>query len=193
VEGTEGEVAHLLDAGDLRSAAAMIMRAYGPAILAYLAALARDEVRTDEAFSQFSEDLWRGLPAFRRDASIRSWAYTLAWHAWLRLEREAFRRHGRPLQSAEISGLAAEIRSSTPLYLKPQTKDAVAQLRDQLSASEQSLLVLRIDRDMSWSEVASVMSTAEAPLDAATVTKRFQRVKEKLRKLAEAAGLLKAT
>jgi RNA polymerase sigma-70 factor (ECF subfamily) len=192
VEGTEGEVARLLDAGDLRSAAAAIMRGYGPAILAYLAALARNEGHADDAFSQFSEDLWRGLPAFRRDASVRSWAYKLAWHSWLRLERDAFRRRGRPFDSSEISDLAAEIRSSTPLYLKPQTQDAVARLRDQLSAAEQSLLVLRIDRDMSWSEVASVMSTPEAPLDPATVTKRFQRVKEKLRKLAEEAGLLKA-
>jgi len=37
VKGTEEEVARLLDAGDLHSAAAAIMRAYGPAVLAYLA------------------------------------------------------------------------------------------------------------------------------------------------------------
>ena len=167
------------------------MRGYGPAIFGYLAALARDEDRADDVFSQFSEDLWRGLPAFRRDASFRTWVYKLAWHAWLRQERDAFRRHGRPFVSDEMSRLVAAVRSTTAVHLKSAAKDAVARLREQLTPAEQSLLVLRIDRGLSWSEVASVMSTAEDTLDSATLAKRFQRVKDKLRKLAEEAGLLK--
>jgi hypothetical protein len=47
-----------------------------------------------------------------------------------------------------------------------------------------------VDRDLSWSEVAEVMSTPEEPLDSRTAAKRFQRVKDKLRQLAEDAGLL---
>jgi RNA polymerase sigma-70 factor (ECF subfamily) len=190
VEAVEVEVVHLLELGDLQSAAATILHGYGPAILGYLAALARDEDRADDAFSQFCEDLWRGLPGFRRDASVRTWVYKLAWHAWLRNERDAFRRHGRPISSGEMSRLAAEVRSTTALHLRSEAKDAVARLREQLTTAEQSLLVLRIDRALSWAEVASVMSTPEDHLDAQTVAKRFERVKARLRKLAEAAGLL---
>jgi RNA polymerase sigma-70 factor (ECF subfamily) len=190
VEAVEAEIAHLLEVSDLQSAAATIVRGYGPAILGYLAALARDADRADDAFSQFCEDLWRGLPAFRRDASVRTWVYKLAWHAWLRNEREAFRRHGRPITTEEMSRLAAEVRSTAALHLRSEAKDAVARLREQLTPAEQSLLVLRIDRGLSWSEVASVMSTSEEHLDTQTVAKRFERVKARLRKLAEAAGLL---
>jgi len=190
VEAVEGEIAHLLESNDFPSAAAAIVRGYGPAILAYLAALAREADRADDAFSQFCEDLWRGLPAFRRDASVRTWVYKLAWHAWLRNEREPYRRRGRPLATKEMSHLAAEIRSTTALHLRSEAKDAVARLREQLTPAEQSLLVLRIDRGLSWSDVASVMSTPEEHLDAPTVAKRFQRVKDRLRKLAEDAGLL---
>ena len=190
VEPLEAEVGRLLQAGDLPSAAAVILRGYGTAILSYLAALARDEDRADDAFSQFCEDLWRGLPGFRRDASVRTWAYKLAWHAWLRNERDAFRRHGRPLFTEELSRLAAEVRSSTALHLRSEARDAVARLRNQLTPAEQSLLVLRVDRALSWSEVATVMSTPEERLDAQAAAKRFQRVKTKLRKLAEDAGLL---
>src|SRR5216684_1909300 len=182
VEAAEAEIAHLLESNDLPSAAAAIVREYGPAILAYLAALAREEDRADDAFSQFCEDLWRGLGGFRRDASVRTWVYKLAWHAWLRNEREPYRRRARPL--------ATEVRSTTALHLRSKAKDAVARLREQLTPAEQSLLVLRIDRDLSWSDVASVMSTPEEHLDAQTVAKRFQRVKARLRKLAEDAGLL---
>jgi RNA polymerase sigma-70 factor (ECF subfamily) len=193
VDALEAEVARLLERDDLRAAAAAILRGYGPSILSYLAALARDEDRADDTFSQFCEDLWRGLPGFRRDASVRTWVYTLAWHAWLRNERDAFRRHGRPLATDELSRLAAEVRSTTALHLRSEAKDAVALLRMQLSPAEQSLLVLRVDRALSWSEVATVMSTPEEHLDAQTVAKRFQRVKTKLRKLAEDAGLLGRT
>jgi RNA polymerase sigma-70 factor (ECF subfamily) len=190
VEAVEAEIAHLLETRDLPAAAAAIVRRYGPAILGYLAALARDADRADDVFSQFCEDLWCGLPAFRRDASVRTWVYKLAWHAWLRNEREAYRRRGRSLATEEISRLAAEVRSTTALYLRSGAKDAVARLREQLTPAEQSLLVLRIDRGLSWSEVASVMSTPEEQLDPQTVAKRFQRVKARLRQLAEAAGLL---
>jgi RNA polymerase sigma-70 factor, ECF subfamily len=190
VETREAEIGRLLEAGELSSAAAAILRGYGPAILSYLAALARDEDRADDAFSQFCEDLWRGLPGFRRDASVRTWAYTLAWHAWLRNERNALHRRWRPLATEEVSRLAAEVRSRTALHLRSEAKDAVARLRMQLTPAEQSLLVLRVDRRLPWSEVAVVMSTSEEALDAQTVAKRFQRVKTKLRKLAEEAGLL---
>jgi RNA polymerase sigma-70 factor, ECF subfamily len=190
VEALEAEIARLLEASDLTSAASAIMRGYGPSILGYLAALARDEDRADDVFSQFCEDLWQGLPAFRHDASVRTWVYKLAWHAWLRNEREAYRRHARPLVTEEMSRLAAAVRSTTALHLRTEAKDAVARLREQLASDEQSLLVLRIDRGLSWSEVASVMSTPEEHLDPQTVAKRFQRVKERLRKLAEDAGLL---
>ena len=191
MEDLEAEIAGLLEGGDSRAAATVIMRGYGPAILGYLAALARDEDRADDVFSQFSEDLWRGLPGFRRDSSVRTWVYTLAWHAWLRLERDAFRRHGRPLVTEEMSRLAAVVRSTTALHLRTEAKDAVARLREQLAPAEQSLLVLRIDRGLSWGEVATVMSTSEERLDSRTVAKRFQRVKERLRLLAKDAGLLK--
>lgn len=190
MDALEADIARLLEAGDHRAAAAAIIRGYGPAILGYLAALAREPDRADDAFSQFCEDLWRGLPGFRRDASVRTWVYAVAWHAWLRCERDAFRRRRRALASDEMSGLAAEVRSTTALHLRSEAKDAVARLREQLTPAEQSLLVLRIDRGLSWSDVASVMSTPEEPLDAQTVAKRFQRVKSRLRKLAEDAGLL---
>lgn len=190
MDALEAEIARLLETNELRAAAAAIIRGYGPAILGYLASLARDPDRADDAFSQFCEDLWRGLPGFRRDASVRTWLYTLAWHAWLRNERDPFRRRGQPLASDDMSRLAADVRSTTALHLRSEAKDAVARLRQQLTPTEQSLLVLRIDRRLSWSEVASVMSTSDEPLDAQTAAKRFQRVKARLRKLAEDAGLL---
>jgi RNA polymerase sigma-70 factor (ECF subfamily) len=190
VEELEGEIARLLETNDLSAAVSTIMRGYGPAVRGYLASLARDEDRADDVFSQFCEDLWRGLPGFKRASSAKTWVYTLAWHAWIRLERDAFHRHARPWVSEEMSRLAAEVRSTTALHLRSEAKDSVARLREQLTPAEQSLLVLRVDRGLHWAEIAAVMSTSEEQLDPRTAAKRFDRVKEKLRKLAIEAGLL---
>jgi RNA polymerase sigma-70 factor, ECF subfamily len=179
-----------LDGADFEAAATAIVRGYGPEIFGYLIALARDEDRAHDVFSQCCEDLWRGLSGFRRDASARTWMYRLAWHAWLRHQRDAFRRRARPIVSARTSRLAAEVRSTTAPHLRTEVKDAVARLRERLSPGEQSLLILRVDRALTWSEIAAIMSTPDEAVEAQTLAKRFERVRAKLRRLAEEAGLL---
>jgi len=59
------------------------------------------------------------------------------------------------------------------------------------------LLMLRVDRGLSWLELAEVMFSGEAALgdeerktEAARLRKRFQHAKDRLRKLAQEAGLL---
>ena len=142
------------------AAASAIMRGYGPAVFGYLLGLTRDEDRADDVFSQFCEDLWRGLPGFRRDSSSRTWVYTLAWHAWLRQERDAYRRHGRPLASEEMSRLAAEVRSTTarPSEVGGQgcggTSPRATLARRAVACSSSGWTA-----SLSWSEVAAVMST----------------------------------
>jgi RNA polymerase sigma-70 factor (ECF subfamily) len=186
----ESTIARFLDAKDFEAAASAIVRGYGPEILGYLAALARDPDRAHDVFSQVCEDIWRGLPDFRREASARTWLYKLAWRAWLRHERDAFRRHGRPLVTEQMSRLAAEVRSTTALHLRTDVKDAVARLREKLTPDEKSLLVLRIDRDLPWAEIASIMSSPGHEVAPLALAKRFERVKTKLRRFAEEAGLL---
>ena len=95
---------------------------YGPAVLAYLVALARDQDRADDVFSQFCEDLWQGLPGFRRDASVRTWVYTLAWHAWLRRRAGPLSPPRPPSRHGEMSRLAAEVRLTTARHLNPRRR-----------------------------------------------------------------------
>ena len=70
-------------------------------------------------------------------------------------------------------------------------------LRDHLPTDDQTLLILRVDRDLSWNEVALVMTyDGEAPTDdrvkreSARLRKRFELVKDRLRTLAEEEGRL---
>lgn len=181
----EAELARMLDGGDTRGAATLALRRYGPQLLGYLRVVLRDEGRAADAFSAFSEDLWVGLPSFRRACSVRTFAYKLAWHAALRVARDPYARRATRLDTADASRLADEVRASTAPILRSDVKDRVAALRAALTPEEQTLLALRVDRDLSWAEVAEVFD-----LDEATLRKRFERTKEHLRRLAVESGLL---
>jgi RNA polymerase sigma-70 factor (ECF subfamily) len=74
-------------------------------------------------------------------------------------------------------------------------------VREQLEPDDQMLLILRVDRQLEWRDLALVMSTRDhcptarlddAALDreAARLRKRFERVKAELKDLAQEAGLL---
>ena len=190
----ELQVADALSRGRFDEAASAGLRGYGPEILGFLIALGPNTA--EDAFSQFCEDLWRGLPAFRAEASFRTWAYTLARHAVVRVRRDPWSRRASPLSDlGPISGIAEELRSSTASFLATQLRDRVAQLRDQLEEDDRALLVLRIDRQMAWNDIARVMVGTDAPeaevqKRSAALRKRFERLKVEIRERAEREGLV---
>jgi RNA polymerase sigma-70 factor (ECF subfamily) len=187
-DDVDGRVAELLAAGDAREAATLAIRAYGPSILGYVAAVVRDEAATGDVFSTFCEDLWRGIGSFRGDSSVKTWAYRLAWHAAARWLRDPHRRRSARLRTDDAERLAAEVRSTTALHLRPSAQDALAELRATLSPEEQTLLTLRVDRDLPWSEIARVLGDDAA--SEAALRKRFERLKERLRSVAIQRGLV---
>jgi RNA polymerase sigma-70 factor (ECF subfamily) len=188
--GLEAAIGELLEAGDFQNAAVETVRCYGPEILGYLYATLRDEAAAEEVFSQFSEDLWKGLAQFRRQCSMRTWAYKLAWEALKRFRRDPYRRRAQPIRTNDWSQVAAEVRERTAPYLRSTVRGRVARLREQLSPSEQTLLILRVDRGLSFAEIAEVIRLGGRPVGVVTLRKRYDRVKKKLRRLAQAEGLL---
>jgi RNA polymerase sigma-70 factor (ECF subfamily) len=185
----EDQVKQLLAAGDQRGAATLALREYGPKILGYLQVVLRDEADAADAFSVFAENLWKGLETWRGEASLRTWAYKLAWNAALNLRDEAWRRHGRRFHTSEASKLADEIRTKTVIKVERQ-RAKLNTLRAELSDEEQTLLVLRIDQSLAWEEIAEVLATPEVRPDTAMLRKRFERLKERLAKLARSRGLV---
>jgi RNA polymerase sigma-70 factor (ECF subfamily) len=189
-EAVEQGIRELLGRGELKGAATMAIRNYGPQILAYLRAVLRDEDAASECFSRFGEGLWKGIGKFRGESSVLTWSYALAWGAVRRVGRDPFRRRTRRLETSELSRLGAEVHPSSVPYRKTAVKDAVARLREHLASDEQTLLILRVDRQLSWKDVAHVFAAGGEPVDQAALRKRFERVKTKLRQLAREEGLV---
>jgi RNA polymerase sigma-70 factor (ECF subfamily) len=170
-------------------AVSLAVRGYGSQILGYLRSVVRDPEDAAEVFSQFTEDLWRGLGSFRGECSVRVWAYKLAWHAASRFARDPYRRRAERLGSTLASQLAENVLSSAGRVADQRAAD-VDRLRRQLSPEEQTLLVLRLDRKLSWREVAEVLSQDGQTVDEPTLRKRYERLKDKLVRIARDEGLL---
>ncbi len=193
----EAPIRALCAAGAWDGAATMVVERYGRELLEYLVAIARSEADGADAFSQFTEDLWKGLPRFRWQASARTWSYTLARHALSRLRRDPNRRPGRAIalsDAPEVARAAEAVRSRTISYLRTEVKDQVAALRDQLSPEDQAILILRIDRKLEWRDVARALADEPDPLGdaeiarrSAALRKRFERIKNDLKALVERA------
>jgi RNA polymerase sigma-70 factor, ECF subfamily len=188
----EAAIRAACDAGDWKRAATVGIRGYGDELLGYLSALLRNESDAADAFAIVCTKIWKALLAFRWDCSFRTWAYTVARSAGVTIARDPYRRKRSDIEDAEVSGIAAEIRSRTATYLRTETKDRFAEVRASLAPDDQTLLVLRINRALSWREVARVLGDAsddgtEEPSDAelgkraAALRKRFERLKQELR------------
>ncbi|HEX3763328.1 MAG TPA: sigma-70 family RNA polymerase sigma factor [Kofleriaceae bacterium] len=184
MRSTEIEVAirERFDANDLRAAATLAIEAYGGEVCGYLAAVLSDDEQGREVFAETAAELWRDLSRFRWEASLRTWIYTLARH---RLAAHIGRRVRQPAvalsEVTDSSALQAQPRTTTPPWKRTAVKDAVSQLRSRLSADDQTLLILRVDRGMSWREIAHVLGEPREPM----LRKRFERIKKLLRDLAQ--------
>ncbi|HET8540854.1 MAG TPA: sigma-70 family RNA polymerase sigma factor [Anaeromyxobacter sp.] len=183
----EARIGALLAAGDERGAATEAMRAFGPKILGYLRSILRDEADAGDAFSVWAEHLWRGIRSFRGDSSFRTWAFKIAYNAALNVRNEAWRRLGRGFEPGEASRLAEEIRTKTAVREERQ-RTRLEEIRAQLTPEEQTLLTLRIDQQLSWDEIAAVLSANGDPVDPAALRKRFQRLKERLAEMLRDPG-----
>jgi RNA polymerase sigma-70 factor (ECF subfamily) len=187
------------DAQRYESAATLTIEHYGPELLGFLISHLRDEDAASEVFADFTEAFWETLPSFEWRCTIRTWAYKLARRTAGRYRKRARRRDRlQPLPELSQLSLAIDrVRTATVAYKRTDVKDRFQELRAALPEEDQTLLVLRVDRGLSWLELAEVMLENELAPDhvrlkteAARLRKRFQLAKERLRELIAEAGLL---
>ena len=69
------------EARNYHAGATALLEEIGPKVLAFLLGRLKNPADTAEAFSMFSEDLWRGLPNFDWRCTVRGWSFVLARNA----------------------------------------------------------------------------------------------------------------
>lgn len=187
------ELADLVREGGYERAATLAFELYGAELYGFLVNHFGGESAASDVFGQVGEDFWKGLPSFGFRCTIRTWMYVLARNAASRYRRSPWQQ--RASESA-LDQAIAKVRTETAPWLQTEVKDRWRMLRETLDPDDRSLLVLRIDRDLSWEDCARITLEDEAADDAAIaresarLRKRFQTLKDDLRDRAKAAGLL---
>jgi len=144
----ERQIRELVVSGDVSAAATEALRLVGPQVLRHLRCVLRDEDDARDAFSEFAEVLWKGLPSFRWESSLRTWAYRLAHSAAGRLKGSAWRRLGRRFVTGEASNVAEEIRTRTSRKVERQ-RQALEKLLLAQSFEDRTLVALRVGQGLS--------------------------------------------
>ncbi len=196
VTAVEGELRVKAASGAFDDAAGLAISSYGAELLGFLRAIAGNDDLADEAFAIASEQLWKHLARFRWEALLRTWFYQLGRNALHQLRVDPRRRPERNLPFSLVTSIEEVRRHPTPAFQRTEIKEALRELRDRLEPLDHELLILRLDRSMSWKDIARAMSEDEAEaassIDrrAAALRKRYERIKLELRELAVARGLL---
>jgi len=195
-EDAEAELAELVRSRAFERAATRALDSYGDEVYGFLINMLGSESDAAEVFGQVVEDIWKGLPSFAAKCTLRTWVYVIARHAASRYRRTPWNRRDQRTGSAQLDELVARTRTRTHPWQRTDVKDRFAQLREALDPEDRALLVLRVDRGMAWPEIARVTLDADEPDERAIaretdrLAKRFQRLKEELRRRAREAGLL---
>jgi len=176
----DAELGPLLGAERFMEATTLVLRTLGPEILGFLSAVLGN-VDGDEVFAAFSESLWRSLAAYRSKCGIRTWAYMLARQQIAR-HRKGARQQPPQIRISELADVLQEVRRTYTTRRATLTR-----LRNELGIEDRELLILRIDRELSFDEIALLFvedpSTADEPAlrrEAARLRKRFQLIKDQL-------------
>ncbi len=178
----------MIDDGEIERATAETLRTYGPELIGWLCSTL-DEADAHEAFSWLSEQLWKSVGRWAGRCSMRTWCYMLARHAMVRIRAQPRRQH--ELLVSQVPSIAHAVTHvwNTSRANAIRVQDVYVEIRKMLEDEDQTLLVLRVDRDLAWKDIAIVLlGEAASPDDvttkAATLRKQFERVKERLRALA---------
>jgi RNA polymerase sigma-70 factor (ECF subfamily) len=183
------EVEAYLRADDIEAAAARVIGACGPAILGYLRVALGNEDAAQRAFTAFSGAVWQRLRRYRGECEIRVWTYRLAFQCAQRQRRTLRSTRSGPDRSGETRRRALG-RTRTATVESMALAEHAELLRRELSVAEQTLLTLRLDKQLSWAEIALVLGISGASKSDAVAQGRFEKLVARLHRLAITRGFI---
>jgi RNA polymerase sigma-70 factor (ECF subfamily) len=187
VSPVEAAIRARLDSGDLAGAMTAAVEGYGEELFSFLVGLSGDRDRAGDDFGATCEKMWRALDRFRWESTFRAWMYTIARNTFLTSAARA--RRMVPLSGvAAIDAAVERVRTLTPAHQRTEVKDRFARLRAAMPPDDHMLLGLRLDRRLTWNEIAQILGDGDPDhlkSTAVTLRKRYQRLKRKLEELAD--------
>lgn len=176
----ENRIAQWLSKRDFDAALTAIEEGYGPELFGFIRMRTATLSDAEDAYGDFRLAMVRGIRTFQQRSAVRTWAYVVARNELLASNR---RRIGRAQVMSEVPpGSQPEPTDTRPTWQRTTGFARLGQLRALLDDEEQELFVLRVDREMPFSEIALVLSSGSpnSLISAEACKQRFHRLKDKL-------------
>jgi RNA polymerase sigma-70 factor, ECF subfamily len=171
--------------GKFEEVAVIALRTYQAEVLRWLRNSVRDEVAAQEIWSICLENFWKILPAFRFEASIRNLLYRLARFATYGYFRGRQREQLAP--ESLLDSHAAPDLAETDERFTTEIRNELKQLCEGLTIKQRMILMLKVEQEMSWDDIARIMSKPGELLmgeafrrEVVNLRQQFSRLKQEL-------------
>lgn len=161
---------------------------YGQELFGFLLTASESRAEAEDTFADLCERMWRKLPEFAWRSTFRTWAYVIARRLLLDRRRQTHARARREVAWSDVptAQIAAAVRATIESSARDD-EDRMALVRSLLDEDERALLVLRVERRMSWPEIVQILTDAgddaeRIDRESARLRKQFARAKDRLRK-----------
>lgn len=193
IQDPDEEIRACCQRQDAKTATLCALRHHGRELLAFLYGVLGDDAAEDA-----NQELWAAIfssiLSFQGQSRFRTWAYVIAWRicgAFLR-DRDR-RRLLEPLSAVpELLSDEAQLRVRCLTGMRATLESAVGRIRQRLAPEERMLLILRVDQELSWREIASILlpDGSQIEQEEQRLRQRFVRIKNKIRQEACKIGLM---
>jgi DNA-directed RNA polymerase specialized sigma24 family protein len=182
----EQRVRRLAAEGRVGRAAGRVLKAHGSELFGFLVAVLDNYRGAAHVYADAAKAMERALAGARWTCSLRTLAYSVVRRELARHLRANAARLGEG--PAEIDD-AEKTLSCRPVALSM----AVARLRGRLADEDRELLILRVDRQLEWEDIAISSLGWDAPRDALAkeverVVARMDEIRKQLAEVAVAYG-----
>jgi DNA-directed RNA polymerase specialized sigma24 family protein len=174
-----GRVRTLLGARDDAGASREALLAYGPEIYGFVLGVLEDPASATSLYADVQKRMETELGGFVQRCSLRTWLYVLA-----RRELRDRRLQGRNATVSRAPLMSGD-RRMTP-------SNAISNLRTSLTQEEHELLILRVDRKLTWRDLAltelgeRAVASDQIAMAMHVVRERVESVIQRLRRAAAA-------
>ncbi|MEM7148035.1 MAG: sigma-70 family RNA polymerase sigma factor [Verrucomicrobiota bacterium] len=162
-------------AGDM-NAAAELLRRYERALYNYLWQMLRHREDTEDALQESFAKALRALPRYQERNYFKSWLFRIAHNEGLNVIRRRKRESKAGKTSLKTDDDAMEASTEPDIIERAERAAALHRAIDQLPEKERQVVVMRLQSDLPFREIANVVN---APLG--TVLARMHNARKKLK------------
>jgi RNA polymerase sigma-70 factor, ECF subfamily len=188
----------LIAAGDVGAGVTGVLRLYGAEIYGFVVALLEDDAASHEVYARVVVQVTTRLSSCPERFGLRTWLYLLARRELAGHRARASSPPERPEETSVLTPvLVPPLQESSP-FRQTSFCGTISMFRKHLTPDEQEVLILRVDRRLSWTAIAltglgehaNKSSTSELAEERRRVRRKFVEVRQKLTRIAASHGIL---